>query len=81
MEKIQTFAKSFGLIRIGDDIALKEAELVNLDKSRRSFGMVMVNKPVDTPMADPDKEHAAQFMRMTTHLSFEDRAKLMSNMV
>lgn len=65
-EKVQRSAKAFGFIRPIDDITLREDELLNLEKSKKSFGLVM------TP-----EEHAAAFLKSTQSLSLEERLSIL----
>ena len=65
-DKIQQSAKAFGLIKPVDDITLREEELVNLEKSKKSFGRVM------TP-----EEHAAAFLKGTQDFTPEERLSIL----
>ena len=44
MEKLQLSSQSFGTIRPSDDISLPETDLITLDKSRKSFGLIKVSE-------------------------------------
>ena len=59
LEKIQRFAKFVGMIKPPDDITFTEEELVNLEKSKKAFGMVMrdeqsIEDVVDMPVPKID---------------------------
>ena len=68
------------MIKPEHDISLGEDGLINLDKSRRAFGLVMPKeRNVDGEIeVMTEEEHANQSLNNTAHMSPEDRVNLLT---